>query len=113
MAQLRDKTTSQILHEGTPLECVTIARQLGLDKVIFDDVGLAFDPDAVWNTHQQSLTSWEDVASSSSVDEEGRQQAQQALQDLNQETADAQAQVPNVQARQEAIQAGDQVPPLP
>src|SRR5689334_13994550 len=47
MAQLRDVKTSEILFEGTPYEVVLMADKLGRDEVLFDDVGLGFDPDAV------------------------------------------------------------------
>lgn len=47
MAQLRDKLTSALLAEGTPEEMVLLANEIGMDEILFDDVGLRFDPDAV------------------------------------------------------------------
>jgi hypothetical protein len=64
MAKLRDARTSEIVFEGTPLECVLAAQELGGAEIapqlaegteehdlkaelIYDDVGLHFDPEAV------------------------------------------------------------------
>lgn len=70
MAHLRDAKTSELIAEGTPTELVTIAEklgmkagvvgidqtaaQLGLD-LIYDDVGLAFDPKAVLAQRDEQL----------------------------------------------------------
>jgi hypothetical protein len=56
MAQLRDAVTSELLCEGTPLEVVLVAEQLGRADVCFDGVASehdpdAFDPDAVLHAH--------------------------------------------------------------
>lgn len=47
MAQLRHAETSALIAESSdPLDLVAIAREVGLDRVIFDGVGAAFDIDA-------------------------------------------------------------------
>lgn len=68
MAQLRDARTSSLIAEGTPNELVTIADELGLTAgvvgtgetagaldAIYDDVGLAFDPDAIRQARDENL----------------------------------------------------------
>lgn len=55
MAQLRDKQTSQFIFDGTPLEVATLASKIGFDEVIFDDVTLDFDPQAVIALHAATL----------------------------------------------------------
>lgn len=52
MAILRDSRTSAAIAVGTPLEMVLLADELGRGEVLFDDVGQAFDPDAVLEAHQ-------------------------------------------------------------
>lgn len=39
MAQLRDKETSELLFDGTPLEVSALAEAIGLSEVMFDGVG--------------------------------------------------------------------------
>lgn len=56
MAQLRDAQTSEFLHQGSPTEMVLLAERLGRDQVIFDDVGLSFDPDAVLAEYKAELS---------------------------------------------------------
>lgn len=51
MAQLRDKQTSHLIAEGTPLEMATLASKVGFDEVVFDDVGEHFDPQTVLDAH--------------------------------------------------------------
>lgn len=55
MAQLRDAQTSALLAEGTPTEVVLIAEEVGRDRVLFDDVGAGFDPDAVLAAHREAV----------------------------------------------------------
>lgn len=55
MAQLRDRHTSELILEGTPLEVALVAEQLGPAEVLFDDVGAAFDPAAVRQAHHANL----------------------------------------------------------
>jgi hypothetical protein len=55
VAQLRDKTTSALIVEGTPLEVASVAQDLGFDEVLFDDVGAAFDPLAVIAAHKENV----------------------------------------------------------
>lgn len=54
MAQLRDASTSALIFEGTPYEVVTRADELGRENVLFDDVGLGFNPDAVLQAYAEN-----------------------------------------------------------
>lgn len=71
MAQLRDSRTSELVFEGTPLECVLVAEKMGGASVvgqlksgttnhgvttplIYDDVSMGFDPQAVLKAAQDS-----------------------------------------------------------
>lgn len=47
MAQLRDSQTSALLYEGTPAQVAALAAEVGASDVLFDDVGLDFDADAI------------------------------------------------------------------
>ncbi len=62
MSQLRDMQTSELIAEGTPLEIVLVAQRLGPGEVLYDDVGLAFDPAAVLAIYQQSVDGSSDPA---------------------------------------------------
>ena len=72
MAYLRDSKTSEIVFEGTPLECVLAAKELGggaiapqlaegteehgiAAEVFYDDVGLGFKPDEVLKAHEENV----------------------------------------------------------
>lgn len=55
MAQLRDRHTSELLAEGQPEELALAAERIGRARVIFDDVGEAFDVDAVLAAHRDRL----------------------------------------------------------
>ena len=47
MPQLRHAETSALLAESAdPIDLVVVARSVGLDRVVFDDVGPSFDPAA-------------------------------------------------------------------
>lgn len=61
MAQLRDAQTSELIAEGTPIEIVTIAEQIGAQEVLYDGVG-GFDPDAVREAHEQHIAGLEAAA---------------------------------------------------
>lgn len=63
MAQVRDKQTSQFLFEGTPLEAALVAKELGFNEVIFDDVTLDFDPQAVIDFHEATKDAASDAGS--------------------------------------------------
>jgi hypothetical protein len=65
MAQLRDAHSSELLFVGTPIEVVALAEKLGRDEVVFDDVGLEFDPDAVLKAHEARLAGLEAAAKDS------------------------------------------------
>lgn len=62
MAQLRDAQTSEIIAEGTPAALVFLAEKIGRDKVLFDNVGLAFDPDALKTAHMAEIAGLKEVA---------------------------------------------------
>lgn len=62
MAQLRDGRTGELLAEGAPVEMVALADALGRGEVMFDDVGAAFDPDAVRQAHEQHAAGLDDAA---------------------------------------------------
>lgn len=68
MAQLRDAETSEIIAEGTPFELVTIAGEIGDDEVVYDDVGEAFDPDAVRKAHDEDLAGLDSAAAEADAD---------------------------------------------
>lgn len=72
MAQLRDSQTSQILHDGTPLECVVLAQKIGIDEVLYDDVGEHFDPDAVLKAAHENADGLEAAASAAEGEEAGQ-----------------------------------------
>lgn len=84
MAQLRDARTSEILHEGTPLEVALLAEKIGRDEVLFDDVGEGFDPDAVLEVHTSQVEGHERVARGRSKDisADARQASKAALDTL-------------------------------
>lgn len=56
MAQLRDAQTSALLAEGTAEEVALAADAMGGDDLIFDDVGIAFDPAAVVAAYRERVT---------------------------------------------------------
>lgn len=80
MAQLRCINTSDVVFEGTPLECVLAAQKLGgaivleavkpgtkeIDtqgaELAYDDVGLGFDPDTVLNAAEENAAGLEGAA---------------------------------------------------
>lgn len=59
MAQLRDAQTSELIAEGTPLEVAIVARRIGFDEVLFDDVGENFDPAATLDAYDRELAGLE------------------------------------------------------
>jgi hypothetical protein len=76
MAVLRDKVTSAPLFEGSAVEAVLVADQLGRDEVIFDDVGAEFDPDAVITAHDENISTAQATLSSSDADADDKERAQ-------------------------------------
>lgn len=64
MAQLRDVKTSECVFEGTPYEVALMAEKVGKKEVIFDDVGLGFDPQSVIDAERERLAAFEPVAKS-------------------------------------------------
>lgn len=85
MAQLRDAQTSEIIAEGTPAALVFLADKLGRDDVLFDGVGLTFDPDALLAAHEAEAAGLEEVAQSadaSEVDEETWKAARKRAKEL-------------------------------
>lgn len=65
MAILRDKTTSAPLWEATPLEVVLAAETVGRSEVVFDDVGMEFNPDATLKAYQDELAANKAIVASS------------------------------------------------
>lgn len=55
MAQLRDKKTSEFIAEGSPVEMVLLADEVGIDEVLFDGVGLRFNPAEVRQEYQDRI----------------------------------------------------------
>jgi len=80
MAQLRDARTSELIAEGTPQEVVLLADRLGHDEILFDDVGLNFDPDAVRQAYQENLDGLV-AAAKAEDDKETRERLEQAAAD--------------------------------
>lgn len=52
MAQLRDRQTSVLIAEGTPIALALIAERIGYDDVLFDDSGAGFDAAAALASHR-------------------------------------------------------------
>lgn len=89
MARLRDARTSEIVFEGTPLECVVLAGKMGgatvapelkageewkcPTELIYDDVGMGFDPDAVLAGAEESATGLEAAAADLAYDDDERE----------------------------------------
>lgn len=64
MAQLRDIETSQVVFQGSVEEAVLLASDIGFDKVLFDDVGTAFDPEAKLAELEETFASDEKLVKS-------------------------------------------------
>jgi hypothetical protein len=64
MAQLRDARTSEIIAISEPAALVLLADELGRENILFDDVGVEFDPDAVLEAHNANLESMSKLARS-------------------------------------------------
>lgn len=92
MAQLRDAKTSELLAEGSPLEVALAAKQLGKSEVvgideepkaptdvIFDDVGLGFDPAAVIANHEENLEGLAAASKDPKLDKDVRASVKQSL----------------------------------
>lgn len=99
MAQLRDSQTSQAVFEGSPLEAALVAAHIGdlggqvvqpdeapdaAFDVLFDDVGLGFDPDAVREAHQADLDALRSAAADPDVDDDTRAAAAARVEELEQ-----------------------------
>lgn len=97
MAQLRDGKTSEILFEGTPLEVVLIADEIGREEVLFDDVGEAFNPDAVIGAHRDSLAAMDAAAKNTKIDKETKDQTRESAKRERAKEADTKKKVANVQ----------------
>lgn len=121
MAQLRDAHTSALIAEGTPVELVTIADELGLNAgivgidetadelgldVIYDDVGLGFDPDAVRQARDENIAGLKAASTTRATPDAGLREgivaAHQAAVD---ELARARGRAGDVQAELEAARA--------
>ena len=82
MAQLRDARTSALLAEGTPVEVALASKDMDSNTILFDDVGEGFDPDAVIEQHNQTLSNLQTVREDDEQDDEVREAAQRAIEDL-------------------------------
>lgn len=96
MAQLRDAQTSDLLAEGTPLEVVTIATEIGLAEVIFDDVGEGFDPGAVLEAHASAVESYDRAAETDAENPEQADRLRDAARDRRREAETARKKVAGV-----------------
>lgn len=97
MARLRDAKTSEIVFEGTPLECVVAARELGgatvppqlgpgeswdcPTELLYDDVGLNFDPDAVLATAEENAAGLVGAAADPEIPKDDREQIAKAAEE--------------------------------
>lgn len=97
MAKLRDAHTSEIVFEGSPLECVVHARELGgatlapelepgadwecPTELIYDDVGLGFDPDLVLQAAQENASGLAGAARDQKLDKDERKRLAAAARD--------------------------------
>lgn len=81
MAQLRDAQTSQFLCDGSPLEVVVVADEIGRKEVLFDDVGENFDPKAVMKSYDDQLAGLDAVAKDDK-DKDTRARARDAAKEL-------------------------------
>jgi hypothetical protein len=128
MAQLRDAKTSEVVFEGTPLDCVVAAEQLGgatvppqlgpgeewecPTELLYDDVGPHFDPDAVRKAAEENAIGLEGAAAEAKGNEAKRlgKAAEQAREALEPDTAavrDASAAIEAARTAQEdALAAG-------
>lgn len=69
MPQLRHAETSALIAEAAdPLDLVAVAREVGLERVVFDDVGEAFDVAA-------AIDRLANIASPTNLDENATQVA--------------------------------------
>lgn len=79
MAQLRDSVTSELIADGTPEEVVLIAQELEEGSYLFDDVGLAFNPEAVLEARQGRLDELQTTLENPKASDEARQSAEDHL----------------------------------
>lgn len=79
VAQLRDRETSALLAEGTPHEMVLLAEELGAAEVLYDGVGLAFDPPALRAAEEARLKGLADLVADGSLDATTIEAAKAAL----------------------------------
>lgn len=91
MAQLRDVHSGELIFEGTPIECVVAASELGGAAVsgstpgmpagvelMYDDVGLAFDADAVLRAHRENAEGLAGAAAAAPPGSDQRDELDQA-----------------------------------
>lgn len=104
MAQIRDAVTSEFLFEGTPLECATIAKEIGFSKVLFDDVGEKFDPNAVLKRHEENVAGLKSASTATATpDKELRDTIKKSHDDRVAESEKARKKAPAIEkARAEA-----------
>lgn len=68
MAQLRDKKTSEVIFEGTPVEVASMAQKVGFDEILFDGVSQEFDPSSVLKSFTEETESLKSIAKSDEDD---------------------------------------------
>lgn len=84
MAQVRDAQTGELVFEGSVEAALALANELGTDEVMFDDVGVHFDPEAAWADHEARVANLEAASKSRAKDAstESRAQAKEELEAL-------------------------------
>lgn len=70
--QLRDSKSSALIYEGTPLACAVIAKEIGLNRILFDGAPVGFDPKTVIAAQNAEIDSTQAVIDSPSVDADGK-----------------------------------------
>ena len=95
MAQLRDSVSSALLFEGSVEACVLLATEIGADEVLYDGVGLDFDPEAVLQARNERRNGWEAVMEGS--EEELKAWASDALATDDEAVSEALSNLSSVQ----------------
>ena len=105
MAQVRDSRTSELIFEGTPLECVRVADDIGRDECLFDDVGLQFDPDAVLKSAREEREGLAAASTSQEVAEETRNSIKDKLAAEDQREKELRDEIRQARKRQSEARA--------
>lgn len=109
MAQLRDKLTSEVVFEGTPLEVSTLANEIGVGEVLFDDTGHDFDPAACAKSYDDQLKGLDSNSNDTKLDAATKKASVDAAVELRTTIANAKKQKAKVtKAIQTAREAREQ-----